>query len=248
MTSLLVSNLTSRRGLAQHSSETPSYKRGKEGEAFRELSGRVLESLDDNHLALRAAPFAKGKYVSHENKLPSSVEEGMPGPGATAGVVGVPCSSATDRRDSGAPGCFVPRLKTPLKSPRVQGGTLFSTNVAPQRGMKHSAENLLLGRGGAQRRGGSIAAASKTPLKSPLVQGGTVSSSNVAPQRGIENPPERQIERHLQEAQAAEKKKDYNRAVAAYQSILKIRPQWALIHQSLGVVYHLQSRFPEAIS
>jgi len=59
---------------------------------------------------------------------------------------------------------------------------------------------------------------------------------------------EQQIEHHLQEAQAAEKGRDYNRAVAAYQSILKIRPQWALIHQSLGVVYHLQSRFPEAIS
>jgi tetratricopeptide (TPR) repeat protein len=59
---------------------------------------------------------------------------------------------------------------------------------------------------------------------------------------------EKQIERHLQEAQAAEKSKDYTSAAAAYQSILKVRPQWALIHQSLGVVYHLHSRFPEAIS
>src|SRR5262245_16063652 len=66
--------------------------------------------------------------------------------------------------------------------------------------------------------------------------------------RSAQTSPEQQIEHHLQEAQAAEKVKDYNRAVAAYQSILKIRPQWALIHQSLGVVYHLQSRFPEAIS
>jgi hypothetical protein len=39
---------------------------------------------------------------SLENELPSSVEEGMPGPTATAGVVGVPCSSATNHRDSGA--------------------------------------------------------------------------------------------------------------------------------------------------
>ena len=39
---------------------------------------------------------------SLENELPSSVEEGMPGPKATAGVVGVPCSSATNHRDSGA--------------------------------------------------------------------------------------------------------------------------------------------------
>jgi tetratricopeptide (TPR) repeat protein len=63
-----------------------------------------------------------------------------------------------------------------------------------------------------------------------------------------QNSPEKQIEQHLQEAQAAEKAKDYNRAAAAYQAILKVRPQWALIHQSLGVVYHLQSRFPEAIA
>lgn len=59
---------------------------------------------------------------------------------------------------------------------------------------------------------------------------------------------EKQLEHYLQEAQAAEKIKDYSRAAAAYQNILKIRPQWALIHQSLGVVYHLQSRFPEAIT
>ena len=61
MASLLVSGLTSRRGLSQHSPEIPPYKRGKEGEAFRELPGRVLQSLNDNPLALRAAPFVKGE-------------------------------------------------------------------------------------------------------------------------------------------------------------------------------------------
>jgi tetratricopeptide (TPR) repeat protein len=127
MASLLVSGLTGRQGLAQHSPKIPPYKRGKEGEAFRGLSGRVLESLSAYPLALRAAPFVKGES-------------------------------------------------------------------------------------------------------------------------GTGDSPERQIERHLQEAQAAEKSKDYDRAIVAYQSILKIRPQWALIHQSLGVVYHLQSRFPEAIA
>jgi hypothetical protein len=53
----------------------------------------------------------------------------MPGPTATAGVVGVPCSSATDRTTTSvarsAGGWFVPAFKTPLKSPLVQGGTLF---------------------------------------------------------------------------------------------------------------------------
>jgi hypothetical protein len=51
----------------------------------------------------------------------------MPGPTATAGVVGVPCSSATDRTTTSVArrGWFVPAFKTPLKSPLVQGGTLF---------------------------------------------------------------------------------------------------------------------------
>jgi hypothetical protein len=35
---------------------------------------------------------------------------------------------------------WVTAPKTPLKSPLVQGGTLFSSNVAPQRGMKNSSE------------------------------------------------------------------------------------------------------------
>lgn len=60
--------------------------------------------------------------------------------------------------------------------------------------------------------------------------------------------PEKQIEQYLLEAQKAEKDRDYQRSVEAYRKILKIRPRWALIHQSLGVVYHLQSRYPEAIS
>jgi protein O-GlcNAc transferase len=59
---------------------------------------------------------------------------------------------------------------------------------------------------------------------------------------------DRQIEQQLQLAQEAQKNKDYERSVAAYQKILTLRPDWALIHQSLGVVYHLQSRYPEAIS
>ena len=57
----------------------------------------------------------------------------MPGPTAKARVVGVPCSLATNHRDSGAEhqgGCS--HVQTPLKSPLVQGGTLVVTwNVAP---------------------------------------------------------------------------------------------------------------------
>src|SRR5882762_4723254 len=119
-TSLLLSHLTLRLGLAQHSPVNPPYERGKEGEAFRGLSGRVLESRIDNPLALRAAPFVRGEYV---------------------------------RR------------------------SLFSRS-------------------------------------------------------GPADSPEQQVKNLLQQAQAAEKNKDYSQAAAAYQSILKIRPQWALIHQS----------------
>ena len=34
--------------------------------------------------------------------------------------------------------------KTPLKSPLVQGGTFFLSNVAPRRGMKNSLAGLIL--------------------------------------------------------------------------------------------------------
>jgi hypothetical protein len=64
----------------------------------------------------------------------------MPGPMATAGVVGLPCSSATNHRDSGAEhqgGCS--HVQTPLKSPLVQGGTLFSS----KRGAAKRHEKLL---------------------------------------------------------------------------------------------------------
>jgi tetratricopeptide (TPR) repeat protein len=64
----------------------------------------------------------------------------------------------------------------------------------------------------------------------------------------VQTAPDEQIERYLQEAQQAEQSKDYQRSAEAYRKILQIRPQWALIHQSLGVVQHLQSRYPEAIA
>jgi tetratricopeptide (TPR) repeat protein len=60
--------------------------------------------------------------------------------------------------------------------------------------------------------------------------------------------PDKQIESYLREAQQAEQTKDYQRSAEAYRKILQIRPQWALIHQSLGVVQHLQNHYPEAIA
>jgi len=46
------------------------------------------------------------------------------------------------------------RSKTPLKSPLVQGGTLFSSDVALQSGMKNSPENPIRRRRGVECRGG----------------------------------------------------------------------------------------------
>ena len=64
---LLFSDSLLHASFAQHSPKIPPYKRGKEGEAFRGLSGRVLESLTDNPFALRAAPFAKGESVTGDS-------------------------------------------------------------------------------------------------------------------------------------------------------------------------------------
>ena len=59
---------------------------------------------------------------------------------------------------------------------------------------------------------------------------------------------EEQIARHLAAAQQAERVKDYPSASQEYEEILKQQPKLALIRQSLAVTYHLQNRYPEAIS
>ncbi len=65
----------------------------------------------------------------------------MPGPTATAGVVGAPCSSATDRTTPTAwRRCGFVSLPNPLKSPLVQGGTLFSSNVVSLGPRLHPAD------------------------------------------------------------------------------------------------------------
>ena len=52
---------------------------------------------------------------------------------------------------------------------------------------------------------------------------------------------------HLEAAKRAEAVQDYLGAAKEYKAILDLRPGWALIHQSLGVTYHLAKRFPQAI-
>lgn len=58
---------------------------------------------------------------------------------------------------------------------------------------------------------------------------------------------EAQVSSHLEAAQLAESEQDYLAAAERYEAILALRPDWALIHQSLGVTLHLAKRFPESI-
>ena len=55
------------------------------------------------------------------------------------------------------------------------------------------------------------------------------------------------VQQLLWSAQEAEKGGNYQEAGESYQRILELRPRWALIHQSLGVTYHLRGHYSEAI-
>ena len=57
-----------------------------------------------------------------------------------------------------------------------------------------------------------------------------------------------QIAQRLEAAQRAERAQDYASASRQYEEILKLQPNLALIRQSLAITYHLQNRYPEAIS
>jgi tetratricopeptide (TPR) repeat protein len=52
----------------------------------------------------------------------------------------------------------------------------------------------------------------------------------------------------LEAAQRAERAQDYAAASREYEEILKLQPNLPLIRQSLAITYHLQNRYPEAIS
>jgi tetratricopeptide (TPR) repeat protein len=55
------------------------------------------------------------------------------------------------------------------------------------------------------------------------------------------------VQQHLATARAAELRKDYESAAAEYQKVLRVHPNNALIHQSLGLTYHLGNQFAKAI-
>ena len=58
---------------------------------------------------------------------------------------------------------------------------------------------------------------------------------------------EQQIRSRLAIAQQAERSQNYGSARRAYREILKLQPDWALIHQSLALTYHLENLFRPAI-
>ena len=58
---------------------------------------------------------------------------------------------------------------------------------------------------------------------------------------------EERVAAHLQEAKRAESAQDYLAAAAQYKAILELRPEWALVHQSLGVTLHLAKQYSQAI-
>ena len=55
------------------------------------------------------------------------------------------------------------------------------------------------------------------------------------------------VRSHLAAAKLAESEQDYLAAAERYEAILALRPDWALIHQSLGVTLHLAKHFPKSI-
>lgn len=54
------------------------------------------------------------------------------------------------------------------------------------------------------------------------------------------------IQESLKAAREAEEARDYARAGAEYERILQLQPDLAVIHQRLGLTYHLRNRFGEA--
>ena len=82
-------------------------------------------------------------------------------------------------------------------------------------------------------------AASLLILLALLVPGHGISQNNTSI--------DARVNTHLDAAKNAEASEDYLSAAKEYEAILKLRPGWALIHQSLGVTLHLAGRFDRAI-
>ena len=76
---------------------------------------------------------------------------------------------------------------------------------------------------------------------------GLAAADLAKPQGTRSDETEVRVSAHLEAAKRAESVQDYLAAAEEYKAILELRPGWALIHQSLGVTYHLSKQFPQAI-
>src|SRR2546427_722566 len=56
-----------------------------------------------------------------------------------------------------------------------------------------------------------------------------------------------QVQKHFQAAQQAEKARNYQKAAAEFQAVLKLRPELAEVYNNLGLVYYLQGKNDAAI-
>src|SRR5689334_12567383 len=59
---------------------------------------------------------------------------------------------------------------------------------------------------------------------------------------------DQEVERHFQAAKDAESSRDYQKAIAEYQAVIKQRPEIAEVHTNLGLVYYLQRMDSQAIA
>jgi tetratricopeptide (TPR) repeat protein len=65
--------------------------------------------------------------------------------------------------------------------------------------------------------------------------------------RAEESKVEAVIRAHLEDAVAAQKAGNYAKATEAYRQVLTLAPGSAEIYQKLGLLYHLQNKFPDAV-
>lgn len=60
-------------------------------------------------------------------------------------------------------------------------------------------------------------------------------------------PAEAEIQQHMAAAAKAEQSRDYAHAAEEYKKVLRLRPNSAIVHQRVGLTYHLQNEFSRAV-
>ncbi|MFN8006181.1 MAG: tetratricopeptide repeat protein [Terriglobia bacterium] len=68
-----------------------------------------------------------------------------------------------------------------------------------------------------------------------------------SPLQAIQSTAEDQVREHFAAARQAEKAGDFAKAIAEYQSAIKLQPDEPILYNNLGIVFHLQYKYREAI-